>query len=425
MRPPMPEHPFPSFNWNEVELRPTIICCVVLFFGAVLCSAGGIGGGGIYVTVLMVAGQLSPQDAVPLSKAVVFFGSLSSLFLNVKKTLAMQEEGPQRTLIDYNVCRLVVPYCLLGTLIGVMVNPLLPSWLIVAMLSFILIAMTYMSFQKFLNQHLEELQEESDASTEVKRQNTLLATVEIEKETPQGNFRGILLRGEGFGAFLLLIFVIICGVFRQHTQNCRSLLLEGTGPSLDSCTRPIMTLFFGSSLCNWMSKPLLRQLLPALALGIPACVCVIIALAYSCRLVKHEGWRVKEVCSYSVMALFTGSFAGLVGIGGGLVFAPFMLWSGIHPSIAVATSSTCVIFTSSSTTMQYLLTDRIILSLALLFGVCSSIASYVGTSAVHLLQDKYKTRHSYISGVVCLGVLGSVVLSVYKLCTIGTGHSVH
>jgi len=416
-RPAMPEHPFPSFGY--VERTPAIICCVVLFFGAVICSAGGIGGGGIYVTVLMVAGQLSPHDAVPLSKAVVFFGSLSSLFLNVKKSLAMQEEGQNQTLIDYNVCRLVVPCSLLGTLLGVIANTLATSWVIVSMLVLILTTMTFMSFHKFLNQYMEEMGGEGNAQLTTMRQETSVAAVAIRKESQDGHIRGILLRGEGFGSFFLLILVILCGVFRRHSENCRSLLSEVDGPSLDSCTRPIMTLFFGGSFCSWMAHPMLSQLLPALAIVIPACVCLLITFAYSCRLVMHEGWHPKEVCSYTVMAVFTGCFAGLVGIGGGLVFSPFMLCCGLHPAVAVATSSTCVIFTSSSTTMQYLLTDRIILSLALLYGVCSAVASYVGTSGVHMLQEKFHARQSYISGVVCLGVLGSVVLSVYKLCTIG------
>merc|ERR1719181_71555 len=117
---------------------------------------------------------------------------------------------------------------------------------------------------------------------------------------------------------------------------------------------------------------------------------------------NQEGWSTTTVAAYSSMSLLTGCFAGLVGIGGGLVFSPFMLWMGVHPSIAVATSSTCVIFTSSSTTMQYLLTDRIIMSLALLYGAVSTIASYIGTSGIHLLQDRYGARQSYISGVVCL-----------------------
>jgi len=404
-------------------MRPAIICCVVLFFSAVLCSAGGIGGGGIYVTVLMVAGQLSPHDAVPLSKAVVFFGSLSSLLLNVQKTFAMQQESKNYgcrlgcTLINYNVCRLVVPCSLLGTLMGVMVNSMVPSWLIVVVLAKILVAMTLMSLHKFITQYMEETRRESDASP---GPDPSSAAAIIEEEN---SIRGILLPGEGFGAFFLLVFVVICGVFRQHSENCRSLVAEGMGPSSDSCSRPIIMLFFGSSFCNWMAHPTLKELLPVLALVIPACACLAIATAYGCRLVTHESWSPKQVCSFSVMALFTGCFAGLVGIGGGLVFSPFFLWSGLPPAMAVATSSTCIIFTSSSTTIQYLLTDRIILSLALLYGVCSSIASYIGTSGVHMLQEKFNTRQSYISGIVCLGVLGSVILSVYKLVNIGIAHS--
>merc|ERR1719181_466926 len=101
---------------------------------------------------------------------------------------------------------------------------------------------------------------------------------------------------------------------------------------------------------------------------------------------NQEGWNLTEVFGYSTMALLTGCFAGLVGIGGGLVFSPFFLWMGVDPSIAVATSSTCVIFTSSSTTMQYLFTDRIIISLTLLYGLVCLTASYCGTSMVHHTQ---------------------------------------
>jgi uncharacterized membrane protein YfcA len=426
----MPAHPFPSLNWDDVKAMPTLICCVALFLGAVLCSAGGIGGGGVYVTVLMVAGQLSPHDAVPLSKAVVFFGSLSSLFLNVKKTLAMQEVGqPQQTLIDYNICRIVVPAALLGTLLGVLLNGVIASWLIVFMLSFILTAMSYMSIQKFIKQHYQEMADmvEASARDEARTNDDRHATddakdvlADVEKESSQEQIRGILVRGEGFGAFFLLLFVIACGVFRQHAENCRGNVWEGKG-SGDACVRPIMKIFFGGSLCTWMADRFLSQLLPALMVAVPACICVIISLAYSRWLVRREGWQSKEVAVYSGMALLTGCFAGLVGIGGGLIFAPFMLWMGVDPSIAVATSSTCVIFTSSSTTMQYLFTDRIILSLALIYGVVSSTASYVGTSSVHLLQEKHATRQSYITGVVTLGVLASVVLSIYKLTTIGIG----
>merc|ERR1719326_2742588 len=140
-------------------------------------------------------------------------------------------------------------------------------------------------------------------------------------------------------------------------------------------------------------------------------------LYYSRICTAKEGWTWREVALYEGMGVTTGCLAGLVGIGGGLIFSPFFLVVGVEPHVAVATSSTCVIFTSSSTTMQYLLTDRIITSLALVFGIVNLVASSAGTSFVHFLQDNFQTRKSYITMIVALGVALSAVLSVVKLVT--------
>merc|ERR550514_2630281 len=53
----------------------------------ILCASAGIGGGGIFVAVLMTAGQMKPHDAVPLSKAIVFMGVTVQLILNLPKNL--------------------------------------------------------------------------------------------------------------------------------------------------------------------------------------------------------------------------------------------------------------------------------------------------------------------------------------------------
>merc|ERR1719327_2436854 len=136
--------------------------------------------------------------------------------------------------------------------------------------------------------------------------------------------------------------------------------------------------------------------------------------------IVREGWTWQQVALFEGMGITTGCLAALVGIGGGLIFSPFFLVLGIEPHVAVATSSTCVIFTSSSTTLQYLLTDRIITSLALVYGIVNLVASWAGTTFVHFVQDHFQTRKSYITMIVALGVLVSTVLSVVKLATTGT-----
>merc|ERR1719291_356452 len=122
-----------------------------------------------------------------------------------------------------------------------------------------------------------------------------------------------------------------------------------------------------------------------------------------------------DVAIYECMAVVTGLLAGLVGIGGGLIFSPFFLIMGVEPSVAVATSSTCVVFTSSSTTLQYLLTDRIIMVLTIVYGFANLVASYVGTALVHHLTDKFGARKSYITMIVAVGVGVSAFLSLLKL----------
>merc|ERR1711924_254282 len=110
----------------------------------------------------------------------------------------------------------------------------------------------------------------------------------------------------------------------------------------------------------------------------------------------------------------TGCLAGLVGIGGGLIFSPFFLISGVEPAVAVATSATCVIFTSSSTTLQYMLIDRIHMALAVFYGLVNVASSAVGTKMVHYLQARFAKQRSIITFIVAAAVGISAVMSIWK-----------
>merc|ERR1719453_875705 len=115
------------------------------------------------------------------------------------------------------------------------------------------------------------------------------------------------------------------------------------------------------------------------------------------------------------MAACTGCLAGLVGIGGGLIFSPWNIEMMLDPHIAVATSATCVIFTSSSTTFQYLFADRIIVSLIFSFCIPHLFAAYTGTKLVHHIQDHYGAKKSWITWIVAAGVGVSCILAIGKL----------
>jgi len=238
------------------------------------------------------------------------------------------------------------------------------------------------------------------------------------------SFRNVLCNGEGYGAFVLLLLIICCGVLRAHALSCREDLLQDVEGiyGRDVCKRPIIQMLLDGRLLSWMAPHSASSaiLLDGTIL-LPMTVCGGITLGYSCFLVQREGWKARTVVLYCLMGVCTGCFAGLVGIGGGLIFSPFILWMSGDPTVAVATSSTCVIFTSSSTTFQYLFTDRITMSLTIIYGIVNLVASYAGTSIVHMLDamPNKKRGKTLISGIVCLGVVASVILSVYKLMTMG------
>lgn len=463
-------HPFWHFEGQQLARFQAYICCVVLFMASVLCAAGGIGGGGIYVTVLMVAGKMGLTDAVPLSKAIVFFGSMSSWVLNSRKLVSW--ETKRETAIDYNICRLVVPGSLSGTLIGVILNRSLPNWVILAVLCFILVFITlsvgWTTVKLYLQekaQDIEDEREEAVVAAEVARSRaakptaplavppTALPAVKetepearpvpeadtlsnlVQKQTSLGGgkslrrlsrrpsmnapditrMRNKLLWTDILTALGVLFTVITAGVLRFHSGECFH-----ADPAVQRhvCRHPVVFWLGSGTLQAWMEHGHADTVIKICTIVIPFCLCILAEVYYARLLIRHERWRLKEVCTYCIVATITGCLSGLVGIGGGLIFSPFFLISGVHPSVAVATSSTCVIFTSASTSLQYLLTDRIIVSLTVVYGSISLIASYLGTSFVNFLEVRFWGRKSYVSGIVFMGVLVSTALSIFKFfCT--------
>lgn len=433
-------HPAWIFEIEFLANWRAYVCSCVLILAGILCSAGGIGGGGIYVTVLMVAGGLSVHDAIPLSKSIVFFGSISSLVLNMKKTVASDSKD---SLIDYNICRIVVPSSLIGTYLGVLLNSILPNSLILACLTGLLITMLWMASKNTYNQYCQEEERASlsrghsgsgysrssnrrdeeeatslladlDDHSERGEQSTSQTRREWKDSKSGGGLRNTLTQADILAAAGMLLIVIAGSVIRHHATACQK--------STNSCQHPTMFWVSQRTLGDWMSSTSTAAFIKVFCFVGPLLTCVSV-LSFSIKevLISGKDWTGQMCIQYALMAVATGCLAGLVGIGGGLVFAPFFLLMGVEANVAVATSSTCVVFTSSSTTFQYLLTDRIIMSLTVLYGSVNLIASYLGTSLVHMLQDHFQARRSYISAIVLLGVAISTGLAMLKTYYVFTG----
>uniref|UniRef100_A0A0G4ID43 Uncharacterized protein n=1 Tax=Chromera velia CCMP2878 TaxID=1169474 RepID=A0A0G4ID43_9ALVE len=144
-------------------------------------------------------------------------------------------------------------------------------------------------------------------------------------------------------------------------------------------------------------------------------VCFLVQLAFVMQLTRENPyvWNLKRCGTFVTVGFFGGVFSGLLGIGGGLVFSPFFLLMHIDPVITVATAATCVIFTSTSTTLQFLLVGRLSVIHALFFSAFTVPASALGVKLVHWVGVRFG-RPSYIVFVVAIAVGMSSLMTVAK-----------
>eukprot|EP00921_Rhytidocystis_pertsovi_P011325 GHVQ01018322.1.p1 GENE.GHVQ01018322.1~~GHVQ01018322.1.p1 ORF type:complete len:611 (+),score=139.13 GHVQ01018322.1:678-2510(+) len=124
-------------------------------------------------------------------------------------------------------------------------------------------------------------------------------------------------------------------------------------------------------------------------------------------------WSTAQCILYPSVSFIAGVCSGLLGIGGGLIFSPFLVMMHIDPIVTVASAATCVIFTSSSTTFQYFLIGRVKVFSALVYGTATTVASYLGVRFVHWVSTTFG-RKSYVIFIVAVAVGLSSALTIAK-----------
>jgi len=385
-----PLNDLPPWQWNERWFTPeSAVCATVLFVIGIISAMGGIGGGGMYVCILMVWSNLPPKRAVALSKGIVLSGAVMSWVMNVmearRRKLDAEAAGrPEEGLMDYTVCRLVMAPTILGTLFGVLLNQYLPNWAIVATLGTTLLITTTMTAWTLFKQVREEFQlcqptEPAEGGSVVEAPKP---TVEIAMDDPGVIYKTSLYCSDILLYILVQTAVIVGGVYRYKDGN----------------NHPWIS--FACIFC-------------------PTVICICVNAYYSCIVVGVQGGALGDVLLYPAVGVVVGAICGVAGIGGGIFFSPFFLWMGFAPNVAVASSSTCVLFSSNSTALQYFITGRTLVTLLVVYGIVSLFAGGIGTASILLLdrfiddpKKKGKGKKWYITLVVFVAVALCLGLSV-------------
>lgn len=142
---------------HESEILGTI----VLTFLMALAVISGIGGGGIIVSLLMVFYKLNTREAIAVSGFTIFLGSISRFIITLKKRHP-EKDAP---VIDYSLANIMLPTVLVGSLVGVFLNLMLPSLVLQICLSVVLTCLALQSGFKAYDIYQKESSLEFDDST--------------------------------------------------------------------------------------------------------------------------------------------------------------------------------------------------------------------------------------------------------------------
>ncbi|KAF1330829.1 Membrane protein, partial [Globisporangium splendens] len=129
-------------------------------------------------------------------------------------------------------------------------------------------------------------------------------------------------------------------------------------------------------------------------------------------------WTKSRVLIFPAYCVVAGIAAGLLGIGGGMVKGPIMLEMGILPPVQSATASYMILFTSSSTTLQFAIAGQFPGSLqydyVAWFAFVGFLGGLCGQKVVAYLVKKYKRESIMVyllavvigSSAVAMGIIG-------------------
>ena len=131
---------FPMDMW-------TIVGTLVLCFTNGLSTLAGIGGGAISLVVLLMFFSYLPKDAT----MVVFCAILGASSGNISNLVQKAHNG--KPLVQYQYVFISIPLMFTGSLIGILLNKLLPSIVVCSIIVGVFGSTIAKTYRRFLTEH--------------------------------------------------------------------------------------------------------------------------------------------------------------------------------------------------------------------------------------------------------------------------------
>ncbi len=404
-----------------------------------IAAAGGVGGGGILVPIYSTAWHFPTKLAIPLSNITILGGALANFLLNV--TRRHPEPNIHRPLIDFDLVLMMEPTTMLGSMLGAMLNKLLPAWLLSIALVVLLSVTSYRTYCKWRFLQLQEAmlghQWETQRLVAYRRSSSLPLIMydspkdsdsfieehrredEAERQSygtyyPHPNLRtqmelADLLQEEGAVVpwkkllylvlieMVVVVFILARGVpgggFNPLGMTC------GSDVYFALVLAPMLWLAVNFVFIRYH---LLREYRRKLRIEYPFA----------------EGdvrWNATSTLKYPLICTLAGVFAGMFGIGGGIIKGPLMLEMGVLPEVAAATSAFMILFTTSSAMVVYLAFGQVVLRFAGFVFIMGFGCTWIGHVVVTHITAQAKKSSIIVLLIFIIIALSTVLMGMQSL----------
>jgi len=129
-------------------------------------------------------------------------------------------------------------------------------------------------------------------------------------------------------------------------------------------------------------------------------------------------WDNSKLRFYAFFTFVAGIVAGLIGIGGGMVLGPLMLYMGIHPRVSSATTGTMIVLTSSSVAVLFVTFGLVPWQYAVYFFCICFLGALIGKTKIDGYVKKTGKASILIfllATIIALATLGCVVSALTRL----------
>lgn len=387
-----------------------IIGFIVLFLCSIITTVAGIGGGVIFLPILMLMFDFNDKDAVPISISIVF------IILFLRNILSIPERHPRRDkpIINYDIALIFSPSIIMGTIFGVLINQISATWLIllfiIIIMSFNGIITTKNAILKMRNEeqllmnsenkvYLNKVAEEYIQNIKGYLSHDIISLsptkfdpsedlVPIETETiisyqikiqscPKGSLEQTLNKLQMYidndkkivdykkiSLMLLNLLVLIILNLLKGNKNSKSIV------NVEFCSALYWVLEF-----------------IYIPFGLAFLFFVIKLLIYENKEKTNVGyvflkndikWDFKTCLKITLNGILVGVVSSMLGIGGAIISAPLLLELKVETQEASFTASFMAFFSSTATVIQYLISGKIRWDYAGFCGIFTAIGMLIG-----------------------------------------------